>query len=481
VNRQGVVAAVILTALAATLVGCASIPSRSAPPALRAQAPVSPSPAASPTPWPEPQWWRRYDDPTLDALMSRALATAPGLAGAQARIAAAQAQVRTAAALAGAHVDASASVLRQRLSDNGLIPPQFLGFHWYDQSDLGLTATYTFDWWGKQRAAVEAALDQAHAAEAEQAAADLALSAAVAQGYFGWQSDQARLDLARAYVDTVEQRRAIVQARLRADIARDDELDQVDVELATAREQQAALESSAQLHVVMLAALLGVAPAELPSLAARPLPAAPTELPANVGLDLIARRPDIVAARARVESASRGVEVARAGFLPDLSLRALLGLSSISLGRLLEIGSADPQVGAALHLPVFDAGALRGGYEAARAQLAAAVATYDDAVVTAAREIGTQAVTLNDLATRRVQRAAQMELVATMRGRAALREQQGLADAQPRLAATAQWLAARDTLLQLDAAAVNADIGLIQALGGGYGSTPTVATSRNGP
>jgi multidrug efflux system outer membrane protein len=413
--------------------------------------------------------------------MSRALAASPGLAGAEARIAAAQAQVRTAAALAGAHVDASASVLRQRLSDNGLIPPQFLGFHWYDQSDLGLTASYTFDWWGKQRAAVEAALDQAHAAQAEQAAADLALSAAVAQSYFGWQSDQARLLLARTYLDTVEQRRAIVQARLAATIAGDDELDQVDVELAAVREQQAALESSAQLRVVVLAALLGVAPTELPSLAARPLPLAATQLPADVGLDLIARRPDIAAARARVDSASRSIEVARAGFLPDLSLRALLGVSSISLGRLLEIGSADPQVGAALHLPLFDAGALRGGYEAAQAQQAAAIAAYDDAVVTAAREVGTQAVTLNDLAVRRVQRAAQVELAATMRERAGLRERQGLTDAQPQLLATAQWLAAQDTLLQLDGASVNADIGLIQALGGGYGSAAPADTSRNGP
>jgi multidrug efflux system outer membrane protein len=465
-----VVAAVLLTVLAATSTGCMSVPPRTTTPPLRASLPLGTSPGAGT--WPDAAWWRRYDDAALDTLMSRALAAAPGLAGAQARVAAAQAQVRTAAALAGAHVDASASVTRQRLSDNGLFPPQFLGFHWYDESDLGLTASYTFDWWGKQRAEVEAALDQAHAAQAEQAAADLALSAAVAQTYFGWQSDQARLELARAYLDTIEQRRAVVQARLAADIERPDELDQVEMELAGARELQATLESSAQLRIVALAALLGIAPTELPALAARPLPAAATQLPENVGLDLIARRPDIAAAKFRVESANRSVESARAGFLPDLSLKALLGLSSISLLRLLEIGSADPQVGAAVHLPIFDAGALRGRYEAAEAQRAAAIAAYDDAVVAAAREVGTQALALNELATRRAQRAAQVQLAADLRERSALREQQGLADARPQLLATAQWLTARDTLLQLDAAAIDADIGLIQALGGGYGAVP---------
>jgi multidrug efflux system outer membrane protein len=465
----------LMAASAATLVGCMSVPARNAPPSLRTAVPLGPLPAAagSPpgSPWPESAWWHRYHDATLDALMSRALASAPGLAGSEARIAAAQAQVHAAAAVAGARVDANASVARQRLSDNGLFPPQFLGFHWYDEADLGLTAEYTFDWWGKQRAEVEAAIDQARAAEAEQAAADLALSVAVAQTYFGWQSDQARLALARDYVTATEQRRAVVQARLTADVAREDELDQVDIELAAAREQQAALESSAQLRTVALAALLGVAPTELPPMTAQALPVSATALPENLSLDLIARRSDIAAARARVEAASRGVEAARAGFLPDVSLKALLGLSSISLPRLLEIGSADPQVGAAVHLPLFDAGALRGRYEAAQAQLAAAVATYDDAVVTAAREVGTEALTLDDLAKRRIQRAEQVQLTATLRERAALREQQGLADARPQLLATAQWLSARDTLLQLDATAVNADIALIQALGGGFGPT----------
>ena len=462
-----------------------AVPARRPPPSLRTTVPVGAltsgtAPARGPN-WPEAAWWHRYNDTVLDKLMSQALDSAPGLAGAQARIAAAQAQVRTAAALAGARVDASASAARQRLSDNGLFPPQFLGFHWYDESDLGLSASYTFDWWGKQRGEVEAALDQAHAAQAEQAAADLALAAAVAQTYFGWQSDQARLALADAYLDTVQQRRAVTQARLTAAIAREDELDQVDMELATAREAQSALQSSAQLRVVALAALLGVAPTELPAMTPHPLPEVDTQLPQNVGLDLIARRPDIAAAQARVDAASHGLEAARAGFLPDLSLKALLGLSSISLPRLLEIGSADPQVGAALHLPLFDAGALRGSYEAADAQLAAAIAAYDDALVSAAREVGTQALTLNDLATRRAQRTAQVQLTATLRERTALRAQQGLTDARPQLQAAAQWLSARDNLLQLDAAAVNADVGLIQALGGGYGAATAADTTRNGP
>ena len=85
---------------------------------------------------------------------------------------------------------------RQRLSDHGLIPSQFLGFTWYNQADLGVQLQYDFDWWGKKRATVEAALDQAHAAEAQRSAAALAIQYAVADTYFGWQADQTRLQLA---------------------------------------------------------------------------------------------------------------------------------------------------------------------------------------------------------------------------------------------------------------------------------------------
>jgi len=81
------------------------------------------------------------------------------LATAHARYDSARQSVRIAGAASGARVDANADMERQRLSDNGLISPSLLGFAWYNQADLGLQASYTFDWWGKQRDAVESAVD----------------------------------------------------------------------------------------------------------------------------------------------------------------------------------------------------------------------------------------------------------------------------------------------------------------------------------
>ena len=98
-----------------------------------------------------------------------------------------------------------------------MFPPQLLGFTWYDQYDLGLQASYTFDWWGKQRDSVEAAMDQAHAAQADRSAAALLLAGSIADAYFGWQSDQNRLSLAREKELAVELQAKVSGARVRAE------------------------------------------------------------------------------------------------------------------------------------------------------------------------------------------------------------------------------------------------------------------------
>ena len=109
-----------------------------------------------------------------------------------------------------------------------------------------------------------------------------------------------------------------------------------------------------------LAALVGRSVSELPPLTPKPLPAFPGALPDNVRIDLISRRADITASRWRVEAAERSLASARAEFFPDVSINALLGVSSLDVGKLLEYGSRVPQVSAAIHLPIFDAGQAQG-------------------------------------------------------------------------------------------------------------------------
>jgi multidrug efflux system outer membrane protein len=471
--------AVAVIALLST--ACAGLPPKEKPVQLSSAAPLDGLEAAGGGEWPAAQWWKRYQDPTLDRLIELAVASSPTLASAHARFDSARQSVRIAGAASGVRVDASADIDRQRLSDNGLFQPRLLGFksNWYNQSDLGLQATYTFDWWGKQRDSVEAAMDQAHAAQADRSAAALMLESSIADTYFGWQADQSRIALARERAQIVEREGAIAAARVRADLDAADNNDRSDLALAGAREQIAALEGSAKLRVVALAALVGRSIAELPALQAKPLPAPPGNLPDDVKIDLIARRADITASRWRVEAAERNRDAARAEFFPDITINALLGLSSIDVGKLLEYGSRVPQASAAIHLPIFDAGRLKARYGATQAAIDSSVASYQDTLVGAARDVAMQASTRAQIAAQRTQRLLEVDAAQQLQSSAAARVRQGIIDSRAELAARESLIEQRDALLQLDAAALSADIALQRALGGGYDGPQQLANSHS--
>jgi outer membrane protein, multidrug efflux system len=471
----------MLVASLAMLCACAGFPAKQKPVRLPEVAPLDGAGLSGGGDWPAREWWQRYQDPTLDQLIGLGLANSPNLANARARFDSARQSVRLAAAASGAQVTASADFDRQRLSDNGIFPPQLLGFTWYNQADLGLQASYTFDWWGKQRNSVEAAMDQAHAAEADRSAAALMLASSIADTYFGWQSDQNRLTLARENASTIESEGQITAARVRAELDFADDINRVDLALAAAREEIAALEGSARLRVVALAALAGRSVAELPLLTRRPLPSFPVLLPDNVKIDLISRRADITASRWRVEAAERDLDSARADFYPNVSVNALAGFSSIDVGKLLEYGSRVPQAGAAIHLPIFDAGRLKARYGGAQAAIDAAVSNYQDTVVSAARDVATQAASRAQIESQRTQRLLEVDAALHIKDTAAARVRQGIADSRTVLKATESWIEQRDALLQLDAAALAADVALQRALGGGYETPRKLASSTAQP
>ena len=473
--------ALLAAAIALTLAACAA-PPRLAPPTLTERAPMS-APPGQTAAWPAADWWQRYQDPTLDTLIRRALADAPALAQAQARLALAQATVAAQAADAGVLVAASASVQRQRISEHGLFPVQFLGFTWYSQADLGAQLQYDLDWWGKHRAAIAAAAGQARAAAAEAEQARLTIATAVAQLYFGWQADQARLALADQAVQAQQRLLTLARARAAQGLDGSDAVHGAEAALAAAERARRGLAASADGRRIALAALLGVAPDALPPLQPRPLPTPAAGVPEDASLGLLARRPDILASRWRVEAAVQDVAAARAAFFPDLSLKALVGLSSIDLGRLLTAGSRVAMLQPALSLPLFDAGRLRAAYGIRRAQLDAAVADYHASVVQAARKVQQQALTVAQLADEATQQAAALAAAQALQANAEARARAGLGDDRSRAQAALALLQAQDAATVLAAARLTADIALIQSLGGGdvdaspRSSAPQDATS----
>lgn len=427
-------------------------------------APAGSAPAAG---WPGPQWWTDYGDSALDALVAQALRGAPGIDSAAARFGTARENVRVAGATAGLRVDAQAAYERLRLSDNGLLPTELLGFSQYGEANLGVRAQYDLDWWGRKRALLASAQDQALASAAEARLASLALAAAIAEAYFGWQADTARIALLDESLQALAGLQHIASRRESAGMDRGDAIERARQEEARTREQRALLEGSRRLRTVQLAALLGVAVDALPQWPPRALPTVTARWPDAAGLDLIARRPDVQAERHRVEAARRDLDVVRTEYYPDLSLSALAGLSSIELGRLFQAGSAVPSLGAALHLPLFD-GLRDARHGVAAAQLNAAVARYNESVVDAAREVAGAAAALLQSATQRAQRERVLAASGESLRMASARARTGLTDRRPELEAQVTHLRELDARVQLDLAAVLADIQLQEALGGGY-------------
>ena len=466
----------LATLLAVLASGCVRVPPRAEVPTPRSEAPLVATQADAA--WPEAQWWHRYGDPQLDAWVERAQREAPTLAAARARVATAQAAVDAVRAGRQLRVEAQAQQQRQRLSDNGLLPTEFLGFNWYSTSDLGLDARYDLDLGGGARAEQRAAQARTAAARAEQAAAELGLSAAIVGHYFGWQAEAAGLQLARERLEAVDSELRLTRQRQDAELARADEALQLEQVRQSTQDQLGGYETRLQMRRVALGALLGEAPDALSAPPARELPGATADLPASARLDLIARRPDLIAARGRIEAAGADVERARAGFMPDLELRGLLGLSSRDIGKLLEAGSAVPLISAAVHLPLFDAGRLRAQNAGSEAALRGAVADYDDRVLHAAEEInGAMAERASGaiqmgLRQRQVDTAAQLRSLATERTRA------GLSDARTQWSATRRWLEARAAQLQTQYEWLSADLKLIRALGGGYGEADGTGEQR---
>jgi multidrug efflux system outer membrane protein len=442
------------------------------PAVLLGEAPLALAPvSAADATWPEAQWWRVFHDDTLDQLIEGALEASPTLATAHARFNLARESVKLAGADTGVKVIANGSFERQRLSNNGLFLPSLLGFNWYNEADLGLSASYSFDWWGKQHDLIASAMDEAHAAEADRAAAALILTSSIADSYFAWQMDQGRLALMRERLDLAERTRLVNVARLKAELDHEDLVRRSEGDSAALREQIAFLEGSARLRLVTLAALLGRSTDDLPALTPKALPHTTPHIPDNVRIDLLARRPDIAAGRWRVEAAQMTRHSVRSEFLPDISVNALAGLSSIKLGKLIETGSGVPAAGIAIHLPLFDSGRLKARYGISEAQVNAAITAYRETLVSAAQEVATQAALRAQLAAQTAQRQLEVAAAERLRDSAIARERQGITDRRPTLAATDNWLLQRDALLQLDASNLSIDIGLIRALGGGYDSS----------
>lgn len=417
---------------------------------------------------PAEEWWRSLGDPQLDRLVELALAGNPSLGASLARVRGAWEQAKVVGAGDKPRVDLDMSAFRTKVSGNYLYPPPYAGATFWD-GRVGFNLAWNLDFWGRQAALIEQASVTAKASEFDAAGATLALSGTITQTYV----DLERITQMQALADrAVAQRQRLLeltQQRVKAGLDSDVELRTAEANRAQADVDREQARVGRELAVHSLAALSGqganayatITPPALDLERALPVPGS---LPA----DLLAHRPDVAAAKARVAAAQAGRNAAQKAFYPNVNLIAFLGLTAVGLEELPKGDSQTWDVGPAIHLPVLDAGRLKAEYGKTTAELDAAVASYNETVLRAVRETADQVARVQGLDQQLTEQARSLAASEQAYALAEQRYGAGLTNFLTVLNAETQVLAARRQHVNLLADRTLARVALLVALGGSF-------------
>lgn len=352
----------------------------------------APPPVASSGDWLEPadarpidpDWWTRFGDPQLTALVGRAVAGSPDLAEARARLAEARANRDAVLGRAAPQGELAGSATQNRLSENGQLPVS--GIPGFDATfslfDTGFDASWEVDFWGRRVREAQGALARVGAAEAGLDQALVVLTGEIARAYMDLRAAQAE--------GAAAERRAAAQGELaRLEALRFAAGEGTRIEAgraageanATAR-PVASARAEAASAAYRIAALVGEAPETVvPALLVpAPVPAAPETILSGLRPDLLRRRPDVRQAERELAAATADIGVATADLFPRFNLLAGIGLQSRTVERFTDEGSVRFSIGPAFSWPIFSGGTIRAQIRAANARGQAAAARYAGAV-----------------------------------------------------------------------------------------------------
>jgi NodT family efflux transporter outer membrane factor (OMF) lipoprotein len=424
---------------------------------------------AATTEWPADSWWTRYGDPQLNTLIDEALEGSPDLAAATARLQRAQAMTQVSGSALKPQVSANASFSQDKLSYNYLTPESATPQDWNDYGRVSLDFRWELDFWGKNRAGLAAVTSELEAGRAEWAQARLLLASGVAASYAELSRLHANRDTAAQSVAIRQQTADLFARRFANGLETRGSLREADARRAVAEGALLAIDEQIALQRNRLAALLGAGPDRGLSITAPTLKLnRDFGLPPELAVNLLGRRPDVVAARLQVEAQASRIAQKKAEFYPNVNLSAFVGTQSLGLGNLSKSGSSIGSVGPAISLPLFTAGRLQGELRGTQARYAETVANYNATVTRALQEVADNAVSQKALG-QRLQKAQEAVDAATESHRVASnRYEGGLANYLEVLTAEDGLLNSLNAQTNLRSLSFTLDINLQRALGGGY-------------
>ena len=489
VLSAGTFALAVASAAVLMLAGCADFGHPAAPVATRTADSLGLS-SAQQTTAVDAQWWHQFGDAQLDALVAKALEGSPNLGAAAARVTRARAVADAVHGGELPQVGLDGSVKRELLSRNGIFPPPY-GGSVINQSDLGLGLTWDADVFGGQRHDLEAALGQARAAQADADVAAQQIAAQVVRTYFSLARLESQRIVAQRTYDQRKQMLSLITQRVNAGLDTVVEQKQGEGALPDTLAQIESLDEQIDLTRHMLAALTAQPMQSLATLAPTLDALHVSPQPPALGADLIARRPDVAAALARIESAKEAVASQRTKFYPDINFSAGFGLDSIKLQDLLQLPSKNWSFGPALHLPIFEGGQLRAQLKGKSADRDAAIQAYNQQVIDAVREAADASTSAASIGRQLVLQRQALEASTASYDFSQKRYGQGLGNALIVLNAETQMLAERRLEVDLEYRALDVQAQLMKALGGGWtagttaaapsaaASAPTTTTAKN--
>ncbi len=434
--------------------------------------------------WPQTQWWRSYGDTQLDQLVARALQNNPNLATAQARLLRAQAAAGLANANRAAQVNGALDLTYGRFSENHQVPkpPLGKGGEYASQGRAAIDFSYDLDLWGKNAALIRAAEAQVKAAEFDHAAAELALATAIVRSYAQLAMQYEMHDILQAMQKQRIAIRELSRQRVASGLDTRVELLQSTSNEAALRGEIVQLETAQALSRLQLVALAGDMPDAARAIVRPQLSPVPVNVPESLPLDLLGRRPELAAQRARISAAIGDAESAKALFYPNINLAGVIGLQSIGLDKLLNSGSLMSSVGPAIRLPIFEASRLRANYAIKTADIDAAISQYNLSVISAAQDVGEQLARAAALAQEEQASSVALQAIEQAHRLAMLRYQGGLSPYLSALSVEGQLLTQRRAALELKTRRQDIQVSLVRALGGGFiAAVPSPAGSATNP
>jgi len=444
--------------------------------------------------WPKEEWWHNYKNPELNRLISKALQDNQNLKKAGDTLQEADASVRVAGAKLLPSLQSDYWGRQSRNPIRGVVASYNPTQGGLEKTAFFLTPfvmTWELDFWGKNRAALEAAIGAATAQAAEFEQTRLLLTTGVARAYVRGYAYSKQLDITHELVSLRRELLNLAETRFQTGLDTADGIQIARSDFEGAIRREATVRAALTIQQDALARMIGEGPDATRNTFTnqKNLILSIPKIPKHLPIELLAHRPDLAAALSRAEAAAERIHLAKTLFLPSMDLSIASGIeasattSSIGLlsSRLFTPGATGFSVVPGLHLPIFQAGRLTGTLEIQRAEYDQAVNSYNETLLQSAQQV---ADSLANIKRANTEFDAQSQLVKAANNQLQLaqtRLRDGLKDRREILQEQIDLLESKFIQKTLDGDRMVASVDLYQALGGGYSDGPNPLTPRPSP